>query len=1028
MKGIYIVDADMDFVHILERLILRNLPDCKTLGHNFKGNDFLNKIKQQPDILKKIDLLIVNPKLNDMTGLALVEKVQGYKKDLNVCITLKDNIKQFFINDLSEKGLEHVLIYPNNDEYFIENLQKIFKKIEAEKSERTMRKSVINNNVSSSSNLESKEKPEDVFNFLNSEEFLNQFNLDNKSDDFFLNNTNVDNNALYDKHNEKLHQEETYSNTNKLSENYISSNEIVFNNEPQSTPQEFNFGYEESQTPSFDFNEVPTPSHDYSQQQEPVNNFNFGYEEPSVPSFNNEPQSAPQEFNFGYEEPQAPSFDFNETPAPSYDYNQQQESVNNFNFGYEEPSVPSFNNEPQSAPQEFNFGYEEPQAPSFDFNETPAPSYDHSQQQEPVNNFNFGYEEPSVPSFNNEPKSAPQEFNFGYEEPQTPSYDFNKVPTPSYDYSQQQEPVNNFNFGYEEPSVPSFNNEPKSAPQEFNFGYEEPQTPSYDFNKVPTPSYDYSQQQEPVNNFNFGHEESSVPNFNNEPQSTPQEFSFGYEEPQAPSYNLDRTSNNGSEEFKSENNKFTFRQPDFNSKPVDPIEYSYEPINPQMPTQQGKAKMEQPKSNRSRFGFGDSPVNANFNPDGSRRTSNVESNNYGLDMSMFGVDSNKPKEPQRGFNNSGTNSSNSHIGFGEKNVQFNDMNSSKNHQETVKPAQGYYDSPPISNQRREHDMYSENFNPQSRENQIKGLLDSDKANNLAFKPQIGISNQQEHYTHEKGKNFNEIPTFAKQIIHFFSTKGGIGKTTACVNAAIQLAKYSKKRICLVDFDLTNANLHTHLGMLDVTYDLTDISNFSTEIDGHSLSRIITPFRVKDKNNASVEFDVIVGFREMVMRQRFNEDEVDRILSILEEMYDIVIVDSHPVYTDVAVSTILKKATKIVFITEQDMTALGGTRDFILAAAKYRIPPEKIYLVLNRYKSNTSTFTKKRLETTLGKKIMTVLPFDIDASREAVNTNMPITLSKPDSELAKSYFEVAKIIDPSLNMPEEKKSFFSFGKK
>ena len=948
MKGIYIVDADMDFVHILERLILRNLPDCKTLGHNFKGNDFLNKIKQQPDILKKIDLLIVNPKLNDMTGLALVEKVQGYKKDLNVCITLKDNIKQFFINDLSEKGLEHVLIYPNNDEYFIENLQKIFKKIEAEKSERTMRKSVINNNLSSSSNLESKEKPEDVFSFLNSEEFLNQFNLDNKSDDFFLNNTNVDNNALYDKHNEKLHQEETYSNTNKLSENYISSNEIVFNNEPQSTPQEFNFGYEESQTPSFDFNEVPTPSHDYSQQQESVNNFNFGYEEPSVPSFNNEPQSAPQEFNFGYEEPQAPSFDFNETPTPSYNHSQQQESVNNFNFGYEEPSVPSFNNEPKSAPQEFNFGYEEPQAPSFDFNETP---------------------------------------------------------TPSYNYSQQQESVNNFNFGYEEP-----------------------QAPSYDFNKVPTPSYDYSQQKEPVNNFNFGHEESSVPNFNNEPQSAPQEFSFGYEEPQAPSYNLDRISNNGSEEFKSENNKFTFRQPDFNSKPVDPIEYSYEPINPKMPTQQGNDKMEQTKSNRSRFGFGDSPVSANFNPDGSRRTSDVESNNYGLDMSMFGVDSNKPKEPQRGFNNAGTNSSNSHIGFGEKNVQFNDMNSSKNHQETVKPAQGYYDSPPISNQRREHDMYSENFNPQSRENQIKGLLDSDKANNLAFKPQIGIANQQEHYTHEKGKNFNEIPTFAKQIIHFFSTKGGIGKTTACVNAAIQLAKYSKKRICLVDFDLTNANLHTHLGMLDVTYDLTDISNFSTEIDGHSLSRIITPFRVKDKNNASVEFDVIVGFREMVMRQRFNEDEVDRILSILEEMYDIVIVDSHPVYTDVAVSTILKKATKIVFITEQDMTALGGTRDFILAAAKYRIPPEKIYLVLNRYKSNTSTFTKKRLETTLGKKIMTVLPFDIDASREAVNTNMPITLSKPDSELAKSYFEVAKIIDPSLNMPEEKKSFFSFSKK
>ena len=796
MKGIYIVDADMDFVHYLERLILRNLPNCKTLGHNFKGNDFLNKIKENPDLLKNIDLLIVNPKLNDMTGLALVEKTKSYRKDINVCITLKDNIKQFFINDLSEKGLEHVIIYPNNDEYFLDKFKEIFESIDAEKNNLKMRQSAIHNNVSSESQIANSSNVEDVFSFLNSNDFLNQFDIDGLSDDFFLNKENTNN-----KNNEEP------SNTIKaetkipeFNDEFNQSKDLAFSNNLNSTNQDFNFSYEE-----------PTM---------PTNDFNFGYEEPKVPN-------------------------------------------NNSNFGYQEPTVP-------------------------------------------INDFNFGYEEPTAPS---------NDFNFGYEEPKAP-----KAP-------------NNINFGYEEPSYPNFN-EPKNPIEEFNFGYKEP------------------------------------------------------------TLREKGTSRNTNE---------------FNYNPIGSENQNRENLNQNSP--------------KDRFGFTESPIyNSPAEP---------KKQNSGLDMGVFGVDvnntnSNIPKEKpliHSGFENNGA-GFNKGQGFNPNPQPSNPINNLE------KPKQGYYDYPSLDKEpNREYDLYDDSKPMVSRENQIKGLLNTDKANNLSFNSQIGIENQQEKYTHEKGQYFNEIPTFAKQIVHFFSTKGGIGKTTACVNAAIQLAKYSKKRICVVDFDLTNANLHTHFGMLDARYDLTAISNLASEIDGHSLSRIITPYRVKDRDNVGVELDIIVGFREMVMRKRFDVEETDKILSILEEMYDIVIVDSHPVYTDESVSTILKKATKIIFITEQDLTALGGTRDFILAASKYQIPLEKIYLVLNRYKSNTSTFTKKRLESTLGKNIMAVLPFDIDSSREAVNTNMPITLSKPDSELAKSYFDVAKIIDPTLEMPEEKKTFFSFlGKK
>ena len=162
---------------------------------------------------------------------------------------------------------------------------------------------------------------------------------------------------------------------------------------------------------------------------------------------------------------------------------------------------------------------------------------------------------------------------------------------------------------------------------------------------------------------------------------------------------------------------------------------------------------------------------------------------------------------------------------------------------------------------------------------------------------------------------------------------------------------------------------------------------------------------------------------MSMSQRFNEREVFKILSILEDMYDIVVVDTHPVYTDLAISTILKKATKIIFVAEQEMPALNGAKDFALACKKYGIPPEKLFLVLNRYKTQTTVFTKNRIEKVLNKTVLATIPSDMDSLRDAVNTNLPVTIANPDSELARAYIDVAKIMDTNLVIPPDNRGFF-----
>ena len=66
----------------------------------------------------------------------------------------------------------------------------------------------------------------------------------------------------------------------------------------------------------------------------------------------------------------------------------------------------------------------------------------------------------------------------------------------------------------------------------------------------------------------------------------------------------------------------------------------------------------------------------------------------------------------------------------------------------------------------------------------------------------------------------EQPIYSKQIIHFFSVKDGVGKTTTSLNTAIELAKNTGKKICIIDLNTTNANIHSHLGLFDATNDLS----------------------------------------------------------------------------------------------------------------------------------------------------------------------------------------------------------------
>lgn len=936
MKGLYMVDADRGFVQYFENLLFTHAQEYRMLGHNFKANDFLMKIKERPDLLDKIDLLLINPKLNDLNGLELVKKIQSKRRDINICILVNENIKTFYENDIAELGIENVLVYPNEDSYYLESVRKVFENIEnGNRKIMNQQQSTVSANVVEA----------DIFNELNSSSFLNQFDFDSLSDDFFKsgynkkddanNQVNINNNQQYNMFMER--------DSEPVEENSFAEPNIFENRETNN-----NFGFEQN----FD--------NGFAGQV----GFNKPVEQFVTP-------------NFGEEKVEETNFGFNEgTFATS-------------NFEFEEPTFekPIF--------EEPNFN----QTKSFDgFNE---PIYENPYKKQGQNSFGRESNVPGNPldltafGVDTEKYSEPQQQSSNYQ-----SVDRNPHNS-GYGYSEQD-----YNVSQQNPYSNPYINEDFAMPYD-NHGNVNSKTNLQNINRPDIDSvsvYDIYAENPINSNAQQGFQNSQMANNFGRHNGFPTNNGTGFN---------NVNNNNGRVDFNNSLNQNGFgnrmEQSNINNKnPYD--EYSatrnrFDNVNNSFDTITPKENGFEPNQFGQNFRREEASVGVNL--DKPNKFSGISSDKPDVNARPFGgFDFSKPsikEEPKL----------NNEFDFGSQGVAPNGASLNK-------PSFGGNDDfgnyPPTT----------PNQNGYGNKSVIEGIYNNTGVDNLNYSPTINNNlNKQSPITHERANNsaYKEVPDFAKQVVAFYSTKGGIGKTSLAVNSTIQLAKYSKKKICLIDFDVTNANVHTHLGILDSTYDLGVVSNFESDIDSFSLSRIVTPYRVKDKNGDTVEFDVIVGFKEMKMSQRFSEKEVYKILCILEEMYDIVIVDTHPVYTDLAVSTILKKATKIVFVTEQDMTALNGAKDFILASKKYGIPAEKLFMVLNRYKAQTSIFTKNRIEKGLNKNILATIPSDMDSLRDAVNTNNPVTLANPDSELARAYIDVAKIIDTNLVVPEENKGFF-----
>ena len=256
-----------------------------------------------------------------------------------------------------------------------------------------------------------------------------------------------------------------------------------------------------------------------------------------------------------------------------------------------------------------------------------------------------------------------------------------------------------------------------------------------------------------------------------------------------------------------------------------------------------------------------------------------------------------------------------------------------------------------------------------------------------------------YLNYKKGVNMSKIIAFTNQ-------KGGVGKTTTCVNLSAYVAAMGKK-VLIVDLDpqgnaTSGVGIEKHKGLKTI-YDL---------VDGEcSLEEVVLPTVIDGLDIIPSTVDLAAAEISLVsMPQR--EKILKNILEPLKEVYDFIMIDCQPSLGLLTVNALT--ATDSVIIPMQcEFYPLDGITQLMntIRLVKFHLNPSlDVEGVVRTMKDNRSNLNNEVSQEILkffkSKVFSTYIPRNIRLA-EAPSHGLPIILYDPASKGAEAYLSLAE---------------------
>lgn len=270
------------------------------------------------------------------------------------------------------------------------------------------------------------------------------------------------------------------------------------------------------------------------------------------------------------------------------------------------------------------------------------------------------------------------------------------------------------------------------------------------------------------------------------------------------------------------------------------------------------------------------------------------------------------------------------------------------------------------------------------------------------------------------------PNLKKTVV--YTSTGGSGKTTLLVNTAYTIWKHAttKPSICIVDLDLLFPSvvykfLEEHLIPCEKDiYYLVEESDFLDEV---SIKKAL----IEHEPTGIQILNTPINPESIHKSGMVKAEHIEKILVHLQQMFDIILIDTSTNITDDTTLYPLQACDQSVLVFEPDLASLLSTRKFLYVLKEIEKSPDtsfvdKMLFVLNKENQTNTLHNDTITELLYGHDVNLRIPEDTAITHYANNgefiADKPSTAAFPVFELSKRLYP----IDGKANRKKTGKSF------
>lgn len=241
-----------------------------------------------------------------------------------------------------------------------------------------------------------------------------------------------------------------------------------------------------------------------------------------------------------------------------------------------------------------------------------------------------------------------------------------------------------------------------------------------------------------------------------------------------------------------------------------------------------------------------------------------------------------------------------------------------------------------------------------------------------------------------------------EIITFFSTKGGVGKTVMMTNLAITLARQYQSQVAILDCDLQFGDTAIMMNL----YPSKTLANLVEEPPPWSAD-LIAEYMMR---NDECGVDVLLSPSRPEYAEIVQVEHVEQALLLLKERYEFILVDTVPMFRNIELS-ILDVSDRIMVVVSLELSAIKDVKLCLDLLANLNYPDEKITLVLNKGHPSHGGLSVEDVVAGLKRDVSVVIPNKEKEVLTSINRGRPFMLEENilTTDLGQSYMKLASLL-------------------